>query len=334
MKRYSILFGIFCLFPGIVWAQNTDTGITKCPWDNAIDCIISNFKDKKNVSGSIWEGNHLEITIDKKNGNQIVFALQNTTQKQLKECRAESSAFFKVQATLNDIKENKSPNFSYMKCSDKQVQVDPVVPTNSQEPLKKTWLVAVDANTIDLSFDQNIQHDTVWVRIVDRSNYTMLPVKNYTKKDPKTVRIELDTPMLAKNEYNMTINMVLWENQSTIERGIDSIHAFTTPADLEWASNIEKKEPTPPAENPSVDTSSAQSPNEEEEKEYTKAYPEWVPVETTASWTEEKTTSWEIEEVVTEDPKTSVKTGTGATLIMIAVALWMAGLLSLRRKNI
>ncbi len=324
MKRYIALLSILCTFPGIAFAQKDTKNIMQCPWSDGIDCVISHFKEKKNVSGSIGDGNKAELIFDK---SQIIFTIENTNKKQLKECKAASSAFFKIQATLDEIKNKKSPNFSYMKCSDKVLQIDPPKPEKIKTPLKVQDFKVIDASTLALAFNQNIQHSTVWVRVVDRKDYTMVPIKKYEADGPKAVKIHLEKPLLAANDYNMTINTVLSENQSTIERGIDSIQTFTTADTLKWAPNLKKEEaPTPPA---------TELPEQPQESQETQPKEEvWVEansVEATDTWTLQ--TDENEEEQETEEPKTRVETWMDITILFFVVILCVAGIFVFRRKQ-
>lgn len=308
----------FSAFVSIVSAQTDTPQVFECSWNQAIDCIIEKFNDKKSVSGNIDADKTFQIIFEKA---EIKAVLINKAQQKINECTTKISNFFKVQATIEDIKNDKIPDISYMECEEKKMQSPKPV---EKTPLKIANLRILDAKTLLLTFNEKIQYKTVQVRLVENKESQNISVKDYLPfTDDKTIKILLGNPLKSDTEYTLTINTALSENQVAIKSGIDSIRVFTTEKNLKWAEKIEQLKIETPKEDIISEKTPEMTPTDSQENR-----PQEVTSETpkTQDETEKKD-----EEAQKEDLP---QTGPNAIFFLVLIAFISAGLLAIRRKHI
>lgn len=94
-------------------------------------------------------------------------------------------------------------------------------------------ITVVDTKTLDISFNEPIDTNTVRVTISEQSTRANVRVGEYTGgTDQNTVRVSLLDLLDPNTDYTLTINTAMSMNGQTINAGVDAIRDFHTPSSL------------------------------------------------------------------------------------------------------
>jgi LPXTG-motif cell wall-anchored protein len=171
-------------------------------------------------------------------------------------------------------------------------------------------VVVSEVRTIQISFNQPIQIDSLRAQITDIATNETIKIASITgTTSPMMATIHTMTDMTTGASYKLTIRTAFAENGTTIAAGTDSIKEFSVPLDLMTLSA---------APNPSAVIAS------------TGATPTSTgPIVLQASRTPVSATG----AMTPKTPEALPVTGVETTLIIILAALAASGLLIFRKKN-
>ncbi len=117
--------------------------------------------------------------------------------------------------------------------------------TQTETPLLLDTVIATDATTVTLVFNQAIRIDSLRVRIIDQATNEAVRVASITgATSPMTAVVRTATPVTAGASYILTITSALSTTDLTIKAGIDSIREFAVPVTLKGASLNAPSNPT------------------------------------------------------------------------------------------
>jgi LPXTG-motif cell wall-anchored protein len=182
-------------------------------------------------------------------------------------------------------------------------------------PLRMSGSVVVpEIRTIEISFNQPIQIDSLRVQITDLATSETIKIASITgTMSPMTATIQTATDMSPGASYKLTIRTAFAENGTTIAAGTDSIKEFSAPLDLM---------PLTAAPNPSAVIAS------------TGSTPPVAPTSTGPIVLQASPPPGVATGAMTPKvPEALPVTGTETTLIIILAAIAASGLLIFRKKN-
>ncbi len=100
-------------------------------------------------------------------------------------------------------------------------------------PLLLDTVIATDARTITLTFNQSIRVDSIRVRIIDQATNESIKVSSITGSTTESIATIMTAMALAPGaSYVITITSALSSTDMTIKAGVDSIREFTAPTTL------------------------------------------------------------------------------------------------------
>ncbi len=112
---------------------------------------------------------------------------------------------------------------------------DPMMPFSSasQTSLMIADTNVLDAKTVDISFSDPIDVQTVRVTIANQATRENVRVGSYTgTMDKNVVRVLLQDALISDTDYTLTINTAMSTEGQTINAGVDAIRDFRSPRGL------------------------------------------------------------------------------------------------------
>ena len=105
--------------------------------------------------------------------------------------------------------------------------------TPADTALLLSMVSVTDAMTVGLEFNQDIQIDSLRVRIIDQATNESVRIASITGSTaPAMAVVKTATALTAGASYVLTITSALSTTEMTIKAGIDSIREFSVPVTL------------------------------------------------------------------------------------------------------
>jgi len=182
-------------------------------------------------------------------------------------------------------------------------------------PLLVESILATDDRHITLEFNQNIIRESVRVRISKQSDESNVRIESFSGAvDSNNITIRLTDTLDANTAYKMTIISAISENGIIIRDGADGLKEFVTPIELKRYEPIELNAPN----NPNAVMIDDPTPTQDTV----------INATTTTTTPVVPSPQPSPSETAEELPLTGMN-----SLLFIIIAVWLAGVLLLRRKQ-